>query len=50
MRTFGTITVPRWIARHRQRAHLAALTDADLLDIGVSREDADAEARKPFWK
>ena len=43
-----------WIARsldrRRQRQRLAELTDAALLDIGVTRADAAAEARKPFWR
>ena len=43
-----------WIAlsldRRRQRQQLAELTDAALIDIGVTRADAAAEARKPFWK
>ena len=33
----------------RQRHHLAALTDAQLRDIGLSREDALSEARRPVW-
>jgi uncharacterized protein YjiS (DUF1127 family) len=43
-----------WIAlsldRRRQRQRLAEVTDAALLDIGVTRSAAAAEARKPFWK
>lgn len=34
---------------HRQRRALAALDDARLRDIGLSREDAEAEARRPLW-
>jgi uncharacterized protein YjiS (DUF1127 family) len=33
-----------------QRRTLAGLTDADLLDIGVSRQDARLEAARPFWR
>ena len=34
---------------HRSRRALARLSDAALLDIGVTREQASAEARRPFW-
>ncbi|SEA52603.1 DUF1127 domain-containing protein [Rubrimonas cliftonensis] len=33
----------------RQRRALAALDARLLADIGLSREDAEAEARRPFW-
>ncbi|WP_200840996.1 DUF1127 domain-containing protein [Geminicoccus flavidas] len=33
-----------------QRRALAGLTDQELLDIGVSRQDARLEAAKPFWR
>lgn len=36
------------VARWRQRRALAALDDRLLRDIGVSRADAEAEARKGF--
>lgn len=39
-----------WLARMKQRRHLARLSDAMLKDIGISRSDADAEINKPFWK
>ncbi len=36
--------------RHRRtRLHLADLTDAALEDIGVSRREAEAEARRWIW-
>jgi uncharacterized protein YjiS (DUF1127 family) len=35
--------------RRRQRLALLELDDRLLADIGVSRADALAEARKPFW-
>lgn len=35
--------------RTRQRRALAQLNDAQLRDIGLARDDAEAEARKPFW-
>ena len=43
-------SIGNWIERHGQRRALAGLEDYRLKDIGVSREQADREARKPFWK
>ena len=44
-----TLTVQQWGQRRRQRQTLQDL-DAHLLrDIGISREDAELEASKPFW-
>jgi uncharacterized protein YjiS (DUF1127 family) len=44
----------RWYTRcserSRQRQALAQLDDDALKDIGVTREQANAEAAKPFWK
>ena len=37
------------MALRRQRAALAALDDAALKDIGLTREEAQLEARRPFW-
>jgi uncharacterized protein YjiS (DUF1127 family) len=37
-------------ARRRQRRILETLDDRTLRDIGISRSQALAEARKPFWK
>ena len=39
-----------WQQRAAQRRHLAALDDALLRDIGISRADAVREAAKPFWR
>lgn len=39
-----------WIERVRQRRSLAALTDRELHDVGLSRYDAVYESRKPFWR
>lgn len=39
-----------WTARHRQRHQLAALSDIQLKDIGLSRSDIEGEVVKPFWK
>jgi uncharacterized protein YjiS (DUF1127 family) len=38
-----------WYQRHTQRYELGQLDDRLLADIGLSREQAVAEARKPFW-
>jgi uncharacterized protein YjiS (DUF1127 family) len=40
----------RCSARSRQRQALAQLDDRLLEDIGVTRQQAIAEAAKPFWK
>jgi uncharacterized protein YjiS (DUF1127 family) len=44
----------RWCARcrarSRQREALSGLDDHLLEDIGVTRQQANAEAAKPFWK
>jgi uncharacterized protein YjiS (DUF1127 family) len=40
----------RCSARSQQREALSSLDDHDLKDIGVTRQQANAEAAKPFWK
>lgn len=43
----------RWhcfLRRLTTRRDLLELTDAQLRDIGLSREQAQREARLPFWK
>lgn len=39
-----------WIERASQRRQLAALPDAALKDIGISRAECFHECRKPFWR
>lgn len=39
-----------WLERMRDRRLLSSLDDRMLHDIGVSRYDAEKEARKPFWR
>ncbi|MEB8385869.1 DUF1127 domain-containing protein [Rhodobacteraceae bacterium KMM 6894] len=34
---------------HRSRRALTGLSDAALLDVGLTRAEADTEARRPFW-
>lgn len=41
--------VSRWHMNWRTRRQLARLPDFMLKDIGISRIDAEQEARKPFW-
>jgi len=41
--------VRRWKTLHDQRRQLAALSDAMLKDIGLSRADVEREAGRPFW-
>ena len=46
-------TISLWIARSRERRHLAELAqwnDHMLRDIGVSRVATLHEAAKPFWQ
>ena len=43
-------TVALWRERAKQRKALLELDGRLLLDIGVTRTQAIAEARKPFWK
>ncbi len=50
----GTIaaygTLAAWNHRQAQRQHLLELDERLLRDAGLSREDAEAEAAKPFWR
>jgi len=39
-----------WQQRAHQRRQLLTLSDRQLDDIGISREQADGEAAKPFWQ
>jgi uncharacterized protein YjiS (DUF1127 family) len=39
-----------WLERGRSRRLLAALSDHQLRDVGLSRADAWRESRKPFWR
>ncbi len=38
-----------FVALRRQRSQLSRLDTAALDDLGLSRRDADNEARRPFW-
>jgi uncharacterized protein YjiS (DUF1127 family) len=39
-----------WRDRARQRCLLAALSERDLRDIGVTRVEQRGECAKPFWR
>lgn len=43
------VTVSTLLALHRQRRALGQLDQAALDDIGLSRSQAEAEARRPPW-
>src|SRR5258708_4935204 len=42
--------LPTWLARARERNALSDLDDRLLDDIGLGREAAEREWRKPFWR
>jgi uncharacterized protein YjiS (DUF1127 family) len=44
------VTCAVWRHRRRTRRQLAQLDDAGLRDIGLARDRALREARKPFWR
>jgi uncharacterized protein YjiS (DUF1127 family) len=39
-----------WRQRSQTRRSLKALSERHLSDIGISRNEADVEADKPFWR
>ncbi|SEA76299.1 DUF1127 domain-containing protein [Rubrimonas cliftonensis] len=47
--TLVAATLRRWSERRRSRRALALLTPELLRDIGLDREAALNEAKKPFW-
>lgn len=50
VKTCAIQKISRWYVNWRTRRQLAQLPDFMLKDIGVSRTDAEKEARKHFWK
>ncbi|GAB4349184.1 MAG: hypothetical protein Kow006_10560 [Gammaproteobacteria bacterium] len=48
--TTGWQQLELWQERANQRHRLLELDDRLLKDIGISRAEAEREARKPFWK
>ncbi|MET3612264.1 uncharacterized protein YjiS (DUF1127 family) [Rhizobium aquaticum] len=50
--TFGNLwrlCLIEWPRRWSQRQDLAELAEERLQDLGLSRKDALAESRRPFW-
>jgi uncharacterized protein YjiS (DUF1127 family) len=45
----GWARLLRWHELARQRRALLALSDDILRDIGITRAEAEREARRPFW-
>lgn len=43
-------TLLAWQHRAIERHQLAAMSDYDLKDMGITRSDAQMEAEKPFWR
>jgi uncharacterized protein YjiS (DUF1127 family) len=46
----GVVLLDRWWRRMQDRNQLANMTEKELRDIGLSRQDVDEEIRKPFWR
>jgi uncharacterized protein YjiS (DUF1127 family) len=44
------VMVTKWDTRYRTRKALHRLTDDQLKDIGIERDVAYTEARRPFWR
>ncbi len=44
------VMVTKWDTRYRTRKALQKLTDEQLADIGLERDVAYTEARRPFWR
>jgi uncharacterized protein YjiS (DUF1127 family) len=42
--------IAEWQRRAAERRELFMLTDRDLRDMGIGRDEAEAEANKPFWE
>ena len=42
--------VQRWRERASARRQLLVMDDHLLKDIGITRHEADYEARRPFWR
>jgi uncharacterized protein YjiS (DUF1127 family) len=50
IRTALMARLREWPRRVRRRNELLTLTARDLREIGWTRAEAEAEARKPFWE
>jgi len=47
---YAAVVATQWAQLYRSRQHLRDLDDHMLRDIGISPEDAEREARRPFWQ
>lgn len=52
----GIVPRPNWLERiltmfdmHKSRIDLSRLTDDQLRDVGLTREDVEAELARPAW-
>lgn len=43
-------TFRTWLKRHRDRQALSRLDDRLLRDIGLTRDEAERQWAKPFWR
>jgi len=41
--------VETWLGKRRSRLALLQLTDEQLRDVGISRDEARREGLRPFW-
>lgn len=46
----SVVLLNRWWRRVEDRNRLLIMSERELRDIGLSRQDADREIRKPFWR
>jgi uncharacterized protein YjiS (DUF1127 family) len=46
----GIALLKEWWRRMQDRRMLATMSEQSLRDIGITRYDAEFEARKPFWR
>ncbi|MFY0680001.1 MAG: DUF1127 domain-containing protein [Thalassovita sp.] len=44
------VTLTKWHLRYHTRKALKNMTNTMLLDIGLTRDAAYTEARRPFWR
>jgi uncharacterized protein YjiS (DUF1127 family) len=44
------LTLRRFWHRHHSRQQLLSLTDTQLRDLGMTRDQITREALKPFWR
>jgi len=42
--------IKRWLRNHQTRRSLLALTDQQLKDVGITKNQAIEEAAKHFWE